>query len=84
MALSPPTGYTPLPVSPLLISLDPKHHPHHRLYVYNDCPDGWKFDDNIINNNITTTDDSQPSIFFDDDPPNAFLPYPLLLQQHLT
>ena len=81
-----PTAYTSLPVSSLSTPLDPKHH-HPPPYVYDDCPDGWEFDDNIINNNTLNTDialkDSQPSIFFDNDPPPpmliTFLPYPILL-----
>ena len=73
----PPTAYTPPPVSPLLTSLDPKHHPHHPSYVQDDCPNDSNFDDDIININITTADDSQPSIlvgdqFFDDKPNRDF------------
>ena len=68
----PPTAYTPLPVFPLLTPLDPKHHPHHPPYVYNDCHDGQKFDDNIINNIIITTVDNYQSFIFFDDKSNRY------------
>lgn len=54
--------------SPPLQSFDLKHHPHHPC---DDSPDGWEFDEDIINddNNIITdinSNDSQQSILFDD------------------
>ena len=46
-----------------------KHHTHHPC---DDCPDGWKFDDDINTDDITTIDNSsdalQPPI--EDNPPN--------------
>ena len=51
----PPAAYTSSPVSSLLTLLDPKHHLHHPPYIYDDCPNGWEFDDNLINNGNTTT-----------------------------
>ena len=58
----------------LLPTFDLKHHLHHPC---NDCPNGWEFDDNIINDDDTpTTDiasnDFQPSIYFDDKPDREF------------
>ena len=80
------TAYTSPHVSSLLTPLDLKHH-HYPPYVYNDCPNGWESDDDIINNDTLTTDiasdNSQSYIFFDNNstPPTliSFLPYSLLL-----
>lgn len=73
----PPTAYTSLSVSPLLTSLDLKHHPHHHPYVYDDCPNGWKFDDNIINNNVTTNEFYTPPDIKMTLPPTAYTPLPV-------
>ena len=62
----PNTCNIPSVFSPPPPTVDLKHHPYHPC---DDCPDGWEFDDDIINDNDTTTyisNDSQPSISFDD------------------
>ena len=61
----PPTAYTSLPISSLLIPLDPTHQLHHPSY--NDCPNGWDFDDNINNDNTTTNIFAYDDIFAHDD-----------------
>ena len=57
----PPTAYISLPVPSSLTPLNLRHQLYHP--TYNNCPNGWDFNDNISNKNTTTINDITTNIF---------------------